>query len=351
LSKTTHYATLDGMRGIAAIAVVMFHAKDYFGTVYPRSAYLAVDLFFCLSGFVIAHAYDDRLAARRLSAAGFMRVRLLRLYPLYLAGTALTIAAVGAALFVKHDAAQWTPRDFAIAVPAALLMLPAPFFQNIFALNVPAWSLFYELVANAVYATSLFARRRVIEMVAVLAALAVIVQTVRFGHIDQGTTWPSTIWALGRVFFGFPVGIMLYRLHRRMRPIVVPAPVLLGVLALVMFAPLSGTARIGFDIGFVLLVSPALVLLGSFDGPASPLLVRLCRWLGLISYPIYVIHFPVILILNSWERRHGNAALHHPLFGLALVAALMVVSFVAGHADARFRRAVSARVQFRRVTV
>jgi len=341
LSKTTHYATLDGMRGIAAIAVVMFHAKAYFGTVYPHSAYLAVDLFFCLSGFVIAHAYDDRLATGRLSAAGFVRVRLLRLYPLYIAGTALTIAAIAVALFVKHDASQWTAREFMIAVPAALLMLPAPFFDNIFALNIPAWSLFYELLANAVYATSLFSQRRVLMVVAGVAAAAVIVQTFIFGHIDQGTSWPSTVWALGRVFFGFPVGIMLYRLHRRMQPIVVPAPALSGLLALVMFAHLSGTARIGFDIGFVLLISPALVLLGSFDGPASPFLVQLCRWLGLISYPIYVIHFPVILVLNSWERRHGNSALHHPLFGLALVAALIAVSFVAGHADVRFRRALT----------
>jgi peptidoglycan/LPS O-acetylase OafA/YrhL len=328
------------MRGIAAIAVVMFHADIYFHGLYPRSAYLAVDLFFCLSGFVIAHAYDNRLAVG-LTPAEFMRIRILRLYPLYIAGSALTITAVAAALFVKHDASQWTVHDFEIAVPAALLMLPAPFFQNIFSLNIPAWSLFYELVANAVYATSLFSVAWLTRLVVGLATGGIIVQILLFGHIDQGTLWPSTFWALARVFFSFPLGIMLYRLHRTMRPIAVPSPLLLGVLVVALYVPLSGVGRMLFDTIFVLFASPALVLLGSLSAPSGPSLRKFYRFLGLISYPIYVIHFPVIMILNSWDRRHGNVALHHALMGPMLVLGLIAISWVAGHADARFRRAVT----------
>ncbi|MGC9270578.1 acyltransferase family protein [Acidiphilium sp.] len=336
MSNTRHYTTLDGMRGIAAIAVVMFHAKAYFGGFYPRSAYLAVDLFFCLSGFVIAHAYDARLA-NGLRPLAFMRIRLLRLYPLYLAGTSLAILAIAAALFIKHDAAQWTVQDFAIAVPAALFMIPAPLFQNIFALNVPAWSLFYELVANIIYATSLFSLTWALRLITAIAAIAVIAQTVMFGHIDQGTTWPSTLWALGRVFFSFPLGVMLYRLHLTMRHIRVASPWLLAGLAALMLADPTGNGRIGFDIGFVLLASPALVLLGCLNAPSHPILVRAYKGLGLISYPIYVIHFPVILLLNSWERRHGDTALHHPLVGGVLLVGLIGIAWIAGIADARIR--------------
>jgi peptidoglycan/LPS O-acetylase OafA/YrhL len=99
------YEVLDGMRGVAAIAVVMFHAASFFGALRPPSAYLAVDFFFALSGFVLGYAYDRRLAGG-MSAVNFMLRRLIRLYPLYIAGTCLTFVASLIALFVTYDASH-----------------------------------------------------------------------------------------------------------------------------------------------------------------------------------------------------------------------------------------------------
>lgn len=117
------FRSLDGLRGIAALSVVCFHYRVYMPEVWPRSAYLAVDLFFLISGFVLSHAYSGRLSAS-LSVGRFMLARLVRLYPLYLFGTAIaiSISLFGVLLGVSH---RWTLIPFAVQLLPALLMLPS----------------------------------------------------------------------------------------------------------------------------------------------------------------------------------------------------------------------------------
>jgi peptidoglycan/LPS O-acetylase OafA/YrhL len=88
-----HFNTLDGIRGLAAILVVIFHAEQFFGArPFPKS-YLAVDVFFLLSGAVVANAYEHRLQSD-MSLARFTWLRIVRIYPLYLLGTVLGVVAV-----------------------------------------------------------------------------------------------------------------------------------------------------------------------------------------------------------------------------------------------------------------
>lgn len=118
------FLTLDALRGVAALAVVVFHAPQYFGGWGLPTAHLAVDFFFCLSGFVLAHAYSKKLTTGQLSTYSFMRMRLFRLYPLYILGTSITLLT--ALVLIPAGAAVWSPLALVGKAPSALLMLPSP---------------------------------------------------------------------------------------------------------------------------------------------------------------------------------------------------------------------------------
>src|ERR1700744_2229878 len=100
-TEAKHFVVLDGLRGVAAIAVVILHASYCFKLHVPAHAYLAVDFFFCLSGFIIAHAYDRPFAEGRIALRAFVQKRISRLYPMVLAGTA--IGAVASMISATHS--------------------------------------------------------------------------------------------------------------------------------------------------------------------------------------------------------------------------------------------------------
>lgn len=147
--KPRRFHLLDGLRGIAAILVVIHHSPALFGELRPTLASSVVDFFFVLSGFVLSQAYNERL----LKGGQFLnltRLRVSRLYPLYFLGTGISILVL-AGSFVTNGRITEFHQAFWMAIPFATLMLPAPSFGvtgNIFPLNLPAWSLFYELLAN-----------------------------------------------------------------------------------------------------------------------------------------------------------------------------------------------------------
>ncbi len=339
---TRHYAVLDGMRGLAAIAVVMSHAgESFFGHNLPGSGYLAVDLFFVLSGFVIAHAYGRKLSGS-LSPRRFMFARVLRLFPLYLTGVAITVLAVVAAVILTRDAGTWSILGLEVAGLLALFMLPSPIGipGTFFPLNFPTWSLFYEMLVNVVYA---ICRGRFGGLawtcVIVCAAGGVVVQSILFAGVDQGALWSTTAWALARVFYSFPVGVLLYRHHHRLTTPASLAPVLCAVLVALLWLNPTGVYRSAYDAVFVLAASPAIVLLGAASAPARGTLDAAYRALGVISYPIYVLHDPIIAVVKGLSRRvHGlDIAALAPWSGIGLLIALLVLSWAAARGDAAVR--------------
>ena len=183
------YHTLDGLRGIAALAVVGYHSwGSALHNLLPR-AYLAVDLFFIMSGVVIAAAYDDRIA-RGLGTAGFMAARLRRLYPLYLLATAIGIAG---AAYAGKPLAAW---------PYALAMLPAPGGQRLYPFDGAAWSLFFELAANLVF-VALHPRLTTRVLAAVVAVSAVLLAALEIsgGWLNYGYAWFCFTPGIARVGF------------------------------------------------------------------------------------------------------------------------------------------------------
>ena len=291
------FVAMDGLRGVAALAVVLFHGYRSGGLL--PNAPLAVDLFFILSGFVVAFAYDDRIAT--MGPGDFLRARFVRLYPMLFVAA---VAAIAVAFLhnLLNPAGGYALRDIAIAGGASLLMIP--YFgggldsEGIFPLNPPMWSLFFEIAANLVYA---FTARWLTLPVLVAVSLLCLSGMIACGPLGGGGV--DIFWSgFPRVGAGFFSGVMLFRLWAsgrlprwRASIYVVSA----GILAL--FAvpvPLEG---------WLLLPALAflwLVVMATIQAPPARI-DPLCAWLGRVSYPVYLVHWLTMYVATWLGRRAG----------------------------------------------
>lgn len=319
--RTEQFVALAGLRGVAALVVLQWHGKNFLGGPWLPSGYLAVDFFFLLSGWVLAHAYDHKLQTG-LSALGFLKIRLIRLYPVYL--FAFLLVFVSAAM-VGHP-------------PIAGLLFGLVFLPNFLASPVdwlvrPAWSLTAEVIANLPFG---FWHRHLTEsvLVGVVAAafIGLLYWALSFGSLDVGhslATWPGLF---ARVFFSFPLGILLYRKRSAIaawapRWALVPACVFL-VVALAVPAPPE--IRGPLDLATVALLLPMIVLFASAARPGA-VATRIANAAGNASYPLYLLHmnvFAAASIVLQVETGHdldsAPLRLTLPLIGGIIVASLLV---------------------------
>jgi peptidoglycan/LPS O-acetylase OafA/YrhL len=322
--RREYFPLLDGIRGLAAIAI-MYRHMALLGVPVPSQSYLGVDLFFLLSGAVIANAYETRLL-RGMAFGDFFGRRVIRLYPMIFLGVVLS------AVMCLLGAGSPEQRQHLLSIVAiALLVLPDdPLVPLVSNLNGPAWSLFYEFLVNAGYAKIIhhLSARALVAICAFSGAL-LIGAAVYKGHLDTGYTLKSFVFGLGRVGFSFFAGVGLYRLHstgrlKVWRQLKGRAGALLAValLALALLATPSPPLRPVLALASVFFVFPTIVTLGL----ASDLGRRLettCRTLGAISYPLYLIHFPLIQTVGGLLIQHGLSAyllLAAILFGPAAAA-------------------------------
>lgn len=296
------FAALDGVRGIAALAVMMFHVAwwPHFGRPFP-SAYLAVDLFFGLSGFVVAHAYSPRLS-QGLSALAFLRVRVVRLWPLYALGLAAGVAAV-IGFRLSHDQAVSAPNIFR-HLGFHLLFLPlligGAMSGQLFPFNGPSWSLSFEVLINAVYgAVHRLLSLRLLGLFLPVSAGALLIAAVQFSGLDAGYQWASVLVGVPRVAFSFAMGLALHALWSRGKLPALPqrwtTPLLvvssLMTIAVLLYAP-PRALRPFYDWGVVVAAWPLLMVLWVRLQPQGRA-ERACSLLGKLSYPAYVLHVPV----------------------------------------------------------
>ena len=325
--QARRYEALDGLRGVAAGGVVAFHIGLgwFHGRLLPH-AYLAVDFFFLLSGFVVAHAYADRMATGGLSAAGFLRRRAARLYPMLLAGSVIGAAAL--AMKLQQTGEHPGPVRLAVAMGLGLLVLPGPqvaMTLGAFCLNPPAWSLFYEALANGAWAAAARRLTRPLLIAVIVASfLALVAYAFRFGglRVDHDAI-PVTLWAgLPKVSFGFFFGVLLQGLEREGRlPDLRMSPLLAAGVLLLVFAVPAGRPLV--DLLCVTVLFPALVIAGR--RPPGPRLAVLCRGSGALSYPLYAVHGPVLVIASILSRAHGWGAVGAAGGAAATVVTALVV--------------------------
>jgi peptidoglycan/LPS O-acetylase OafA/YrhL len=327
VSEGRVFHTLDALRGIAAVGVVAFHMKALFVPITVAGGYLAVDLFFVMSGVVLSHAYEARFLAG-MGTFDFMRARLIRLYPLYLLGTVLGILVTVASL-LGHNIGNWDSWSLAqVAVPALVLLpnVSARPVNEMFPLNIPCWSLFLEVLVNLLFVVAwpwLTSRRLVV--VSLLAGGAVGFAIVRQGSIDQGSIAASFAVGLARAMFGFSVGILIARRipHPDRRESNLRVLAIAVIVGIALVARPEGLLRVTWDAACVLVIFPLVVWFGTLIDP-GPRLRRVATFLGATSYAIYVLHSPLSSILNSATRHFaGPGGGGAPFTGIAFLIVLL----------------------------
>lgn len=306
LDTRQHFEILDGLRGIAAIAVVVFHFMEIAVPDYSDSfiahAYLMVDFFFCLSGFVIAYAYDSRL--REIGVLSFFKLRLIRLHPLVIIGS-----IIGLAGFVFDPFSQlWTTYSdrLSLMFGTSCLMIPYPVvkerFFNLFHLNPPTWSLFWEYVANIFYALVLIrVGKKLLWVLVIGGAAALLYEAHKSSNLSGGWSGDTILGGGIRVWYSFLAGILVYRLgfiiRTRLGFLTIGA-----LLALAFLTPFSKTYNWIIDPVIVLFYFPFLLALGA-GGRLRSGLRKICQFSGEISYPLYMVHYPFIWWFLSYVEK------------------------------------------------
>ena len=305
-----HYEVLDGLRGTAAVMVVLFHIMGMTvawadsGQLLHHAA-MAVDFFFGLSGFVVAYAYDDRW--KTMSTGQFFMTRIVRLHPLVVLGAILGLLSF---LFDPFADNQKTVpiatvlTDFALAC----LLLPYPSLPNRWtdthSLNSPAWSLMQEYIGNIIYA--LILRRlgtKILGALVVIAAGFLIWMAWRVNTIDQGSDWTTPFGGPTRMGFSFTMGLWLYRVRDKFPKVRLGWLVLSIILTAAFALPrIPDEIKHGnglYEAACVIALFPLIILAGAHSS-IGKLEMALCKFAGRISYPIYILHFPFLFIYMNF---------------------------------------------------
>lgn len=306
IEKPHKFETLDGLRGVAALVIVTYHQKIWF----PRG-YLAVDLFFLLSGFVISFAYQQKLDGG-LKATRFLKIRLIRLYPLYLLGLILGFIATN--LFRPYHRVPFGHWGLMAMLCIGLFYIPIPPPRThphpAFPFNPPSWSLYLEIIANIFHAVLL--RRRSTRSLVVWASICapcLAASAAWHGNMDIGASTSDVLTGLFRVLFSYILGILLFRFwcSRKLRlKIPTAVPLILMTLVFAMPGLSSKTISVLYDIVCVFFILPLTVLLAASVEPER-YAGTIFSFLGSISYAVYALHSGLLIFFSTaWRHSFGG---------------------------------------------
>lgn len=321
-----HYALLDGLRGVAALLVVWYHVFEGFQFAgnkpvidFINHGYLAVDFFFILSGFVVGYAYDNRWG-KTLTLGGFFRRRLIRLQPMVCMG-----ALIGAASFLLSGMERWDGTHATLwltflAFVCGCLMLPAlPGMPRevrgngeMFPLNGPCWSLFFEYIGNILYA--LLIRRLSTRLLAVLSfalccALTWFAVTDQSGYGSIGVGWTvdrtNILGGSLRMLCPFTMGLLLSRIFKPIhyaRGAFWTSAALLLIIFHIPYIYSDGALSLNgvFEAACIIAVFPLVVWYAASGKTTDIASTRICRFLGDISFPLYIVHYPLMYAFYMW---------------------------------------------------
>ena len=289
LNTKQHFEILDGLRGIAALAVVIFHFMEWIFTDISKNfighGFLAVDFFFCLSGFVIGYAYDNRI--KKMGVGEFFKSRLIRLHPLVVLGSVLGLLSFLFDPFAAPTA--YGAGKLILLFVGSLFLIPLPVMEdrsfNLFGFNAPSWSLFWEYVANIFYAFVLYkVGRRSLTVLTVLAAAGICMVSFRAGNLLGGWSKDNFFDGGFRVAYSFLAGLLLYRSNW----IIKNKLGFIGLSILLFLAFLMPGSKWNWltELLVVLFYFPLMVSLGA-GSYLSTRWKKACQFSGNISYPLY----------------------------------------------------------------
>jgi peptidoglycan/LPS O-acetylase OafA/YrhL len=351
LKTKQHFQILDGLRGVAAISVVIFHFMEIAQPDYEKNfighSFLAVDFFFCLSGFVIAYAYDNE-RLNKLGFAAFLKLRLIRLHPLVIIGSVIGIFSWLFDPFSDLYQTYSFGQNLWLFI-SACLMIPYPLvhdrYFNLFHLNAPSWSLFWEYIANVIYALVLVKlRNKILWVLVVIGAALIIYETSKSGNISYGWGGDNITAGAIRVFYSFTAGMLVYRLGWVIKSRLGFVAVSLLTLAALMF-PFSNKWNYITESVIVILYLPLLVSLGA-GATLRPAFTKICKFSGELSYPLYMVHYPFIWIFFSYLEKYKPAmdekAVIIPIATILLIVfAWLVLKFI----DEPIRKCLKNRME------
>ncbi len=347
-SSKTRLPILDGLRGVAALIVVAYHLFDSDPVNLVNHGYLAVDFFFMLSGYVMGYAYDDRW--NTMSIGSFFKRRLVRLHPM------VVIGSVIGAIFFYFSASSVCPLVektsvgmlmFATVLGALLIPMPKSMdvrgFNEGYPLNGPAWSLFFEYIANIAYAFWIrkFSVRTLGILSVVLAGLltyvivakAIIPGTVACGWVFDGDHLSR---GMVRMLFPFVTGLFLFRLGKTIR---MKHAMIFTSLALLVLLPMPKVGPVAmpwvngiYECLVIIILMPIVVLIGAGSQPVTRFGEKVCHFLGELSYPLYLVHYPMHCVFFGW------LGTNKPTWGVKMLVAtgVYIASIVLGYVVMRF---------------
>lgn len=343
-----HYEILDGLRGVAAVIVVIFHLFETFtgGNNMKQiinHGYMAVDFFFVLSGFVIGYAYDDRWG--KMSLWGFFKRRLIRLHPMIVAGM-----LVGAVTFYFQESSVVFPVIGTVPLWKMLIvaligctLLPVPpsldirGWTEMHPLDGPAWSLFFEYIANILYA--LFIRKfsnKLLALLVFIAGVALIQFAVTSpgGDIIGGWSLEPAQMRIGftRLLYPFFAGLFLSRVTQpgRIKHAFLWCSLILVV---VLSLPrIGGTEHLWmnglYDALCIIFIFPLIVYIGASGEVKKRFPSKINRFLGEISYPIYITHYPLIYLFTAWVANHQISMQTSVPVALGVLTASIIMAYL-----------------------
>jgi peptidoglycan/LPS O-acetylase OafA/YrhL len=323
LQTKQHFEILDGLRGVAALAVVTFHFIEW---VYSQDdnfigrGFLAVDFFFCLSGFVIGYAYDDRIG--KMGVHEFFKSRVIRLHPLVISGSVLGLVAFLFDPFGGHTEVL-SAGKIGLTFICSLLLIPFPVLTdrsfNLFSFNAPAWSLFWEYVANIVYAFVLCRiNRNLVLFLTVLSAVAISFVAYRSGNLLGGWSGPTFWDGSARIAYSFLAGLLIYRSNF----IIKNKLGFIGIAVMLLVAFIIPSSKMIWltELLTVLFYFPLLIALGA-GASLTDGIKKICIFLGKLSYPLYMTHYALLWMYGNYYLGHKPGT---PQLTLIIIAGIIL---------------------------
>jgi peptidoglycan/LPS O-acetylase OafA/YrhL len=340
-----HYPILDGLRGVAAIMVVIFHLFEAHATSHLTQiinhGYLAVDFFFVLSGFVIGYAYNDRWEI--LSNKDFFKRRLIRLQPMVVMGS-----IIGAVLFyfqgfdmfpMIHQVPVW---QMLLIMLIGCTLIPVPTsmdirgWQEMHPLNGPGWSLFFEYIGNILYALVVrHFSKTWLALLVVASGIFLLHTAVTSPNGDIVGGWSITAEQLhigfARLLYPFFAGLLLQKTtkpNNLKNGFLWCTLLIIGVLA---FPRIGGAKYLWmnglYDAGSIILLLPFIVWLAANSSFSGKYASHICKFLGNISYPIYITHYPLIYIYTGWVVQHKLLISQTWPYALLIVITAIIIAY------------------------